>query len=238
MKILLHSSTFSSSFLLIHFASEASLFCFLTSKDKVRTRHYPKQTNMDVDSPSDQPVTAASNETDTEIREKKRQEILQARKELGKLVKDISHGLDGLGHEATDFEEEVEGDVYAMENESSEKSYKRALQVFKRQWNDAKMRFEQSCLSWPQQSAKDAAAKQLYGPVEKFMAEFQTLQQAFEAEINRPEVSFQKDLDNFRERLEERKWTACSLKEKLDETVEKLDNVYKRVDELEKLAEQ
>ncbi|KAL6805903.1 hypothetical protein J3E68DRAFT_442156 [Trichoderma sp. SZMC 28012] len=193
---------------------------------------------MDVDSPSNQPVTAASNETDTEIREKKRQEILQARKELGKLVKDISFGLDGLGPEATNFEEGLECDCYVMENESYEKSYKLALEGFKRQWDDAKRKFEQSCLSWPQQSAEDAAAKQLYRPVEKFMAEFQTLQQAFEAEINHPEVSFKKDLDDLRERLEERQWMAHSLKEKLDETVEKLDNVCKRVDELEKLTEQ
>ncbi|KKO99111.1 hypothetical protein THAR02_08789 [Trichoderma harzianum] len=193
---------------------------------------------MDVDSPSDQSVTAASNETDTEIREKKRQEILQARKELGKLVKDISGGLDGLAPEAINLEEGLECDYYVMENESYERCYKHALGGFKRQWDNAKRRFEQSFVFYPQQTAEDAAAKQLYGPVERFMAEFQTLQQAFEAEINHPEVSFKKDLDELRERLEERKCLAQSLKEILDETVEKLDNVCKRVDELEKLAEQ
>ncbi|KAM6481943.1 hypothetical protein HDV62DRAFT_397500 [Trichoderma sp. SZMC 28011] len=176
---------------------------------------------MDVDSPSDEPV--------------------QAREELKKLVKDISDGLWGLGPDAAHFEEELECDIYAMENkhQSPEEHYKSTLEEFKKGWDDANRVLEQSFSSCPQQPAQYmyAAAKLCY-PVEKFMAEFQTLQQAAEAEISHPEISFMKDLGNLRERIEERKWTVYCLKEKLDDTDKKLDNVYKRVEELEKLAEQ
>lgn len=195
---------------------------------------------MEVDSPSDQPVAAASNETATEIREKKRQEFQQARKELREVVEDIPDPLDGLAGDITHFEEELECDVHEIEKEhqSSEERYKNALEEFKRRWNDGKETFEQSFYFYSQQDAQNAVAKQLYDPVEKFMTEFETLQQASEVEINHPEVSFKKDLKSLRERLEERKWTALYLKEKLGETVEKLENACKRVDELEKLTEQ
>ncbi|KAJ4864217.1 hypothetical protein T069G_00747 [Trichoderma breve] len=195
---------------------------------------------MDVDSPSNQPVTTGSNETDTEIREKKRQEFQQARKELRELVEDLPDGLDGLAGDITHFEEELGCDVYAIEKEhqSSEERYKDALGEFKRRWNDAKKNFEQPFYFYCQQAAQDAVVELLYSPVEAFMTEFQTLQQASEVEINHPEVSFKKDLNSLRERLEERKWTALCLKEKLGETVEKLENACKRVDELEKLAKQ
>ncbi|KAL6799025.1 hypothetical protein GGI42DRAFT_361564 [Trichoderma sp. SZMC 28013] len=194
---------------------------------------------MDVDSPSTQSVTAASEETKPEIRENKRQKFMQWREELRKLVKNIPYGLLGLADDITYFEGELGCDIYAIENEhqTSEECYKSALEEFKKRWDNAKRMFEQSVRHHPQQPAEVAAAN-LYGPVEEFMTEIQTLQQAFEVEINHPEVSFKKDLNNLRERLGERQETCLCLKEKLDETMEKLDNACKRVVELQKLTEQ
>ncbi|KAK4064941.1 uncharacterized protein Triagg1_8757 [Trichoderma aggressivum f. europaeum] len=188
---------------------------------------------MDIDSPSTPPVTTTSQETQKAVREK-RQEIQQAREELRELVKDIPNGFAGLAGDITRLKEELDLDIERIhdDHKSIEERYKRVLEVFNEEWNYAKELIEERFFT-PKEEREMLCSR-----VELLVDALQTLQQASETEIHHPEVSFKKDLDSLRKRLEQRIGLGYELKATLDKTVEKLENVCKRVDEFEKLMEQ
>ncbi|KAL7958150.1 hypothetical protein V8C34DRAFT_324308 [Trichoderma compactum] len=137
---------------------------------------------MDVDSPSTQPETATSQETQTAIRERNAKEW---REELRKLVDNVPWEFRELHGGLTDFGEELDRDMERIQDDH------RSIE-----------------------------------------------ERASETEINHPEVSFKKNLNRLRERLEKRIGTGYELKALPDGMVEKLENICKRVDEFEKLMEQ
>ncbi|KAL6700563.1 hypothetical protein J3F84DRAFT_402612 [Trichoderma pleuroticola] len=195
---------------------------------------------MDVDSPSTQPVTVTSHETQIAIREKKRQEFTQWREELRKLVGNVPWEFRGLHGGLTRFGEELDRDIERIHDEhrSIEEHYKSLLETFNEEWDHAKKSIEEPFFIYSDQLSAKEEREILYWPVDALVDALQTLQQASETEINHPEVSFKKNLNSLRERLEERIETGYQLKAILNGMVEKLENVSKRVDEFEKLMEQ
>ncbi|PNP53184.1 hypothetical protein THARTR1_06394 [Trichoderma harzianum] len=195
---------------------------------------------MDVDTPSEQAVIAAASRETKKAMLEKRQELMQRRDELRNLVDSLPGGFQEVSGDVASFGHQLESDVLEIEDEHQpfENRYNSALGAFEHRWNNYNDRFgTKHHLPDSQPPVMERVAK-LSKPVEAFSAELKSIQEAFKEEINHPEVSFKKDLNSLRERLEERKETCYYIQRKFDEAVERLENVCKRVDELEKLAEQ
>ncbi|QYS94414.1 hypothetical protein H0G86_001745 [Trichoderma simmonsii] len=193
---------------------------------------------MDVDSPSNQPVAAASHETETAIRENTYQEFMQRRKELMKLVHDLPDEIEDLSDGISCFGRRLSLDVFDIEREhpSVQERYNAALDDFKSQWSYVKEDFEARYHSVRQPGTEQPA--KLYDSVEEFVMNLKNLEQDIEVAINHPEQAFKKELCSIRQRLEEGKSEGQYLKRKFGVMMEKLENLCKRADELEKLAEQ
>ncbi|KAL7914765.1 hypothetical protein GGI35DRAFT_157726 [Trichoderma velutinum] len=193
---------------------------------------------MDVDTPSEQGITAATHQPKTGIREGKYQDLVQRRKELRKVVNDLPDQFQDLSVDIRNLGSDIECGIQIIETEHPpmQERYNNALEAFHDRWNGAKRIFEERDYGI-QRPFKERAAT-LYNPVEAFITELKTLQGAFEAEINHPEQVFKNELNSVRIRLERFKETGYELKIEFDELVERLENACKRVDELEKLTEQ
>ncbi|KAF3077571.1 hypothetical protein CFAM422_000582 [Trichoderma lentiforme] len=194
---------------------------------------------MDVDTPGAQAVTAASHKKTTVMGKYTRKELMQRREEMIKLIDDLHTAFHQLSRDIDSLERRLEEDIVDAQDEHTplENRYNEALLQFKRQWCDNDRAFGEDQSYDIQQPVMERVAK-LQTPVEAFSAELKSLGKAIKAEMTHPEVSFKKDYLSLRERLEERKEGGYQFKKKFDKTMEKLEEVCKRVDELGKLEEE
>lgn len=190
---------------------------------------------MDIDSPTDQPVTAASSETETAIRKNTYQEFMQRREELLKLVHDLPNEIQHVSDEISWFGQKLDFGI-KQEHQSVQERYNVTLGNFKRQWGHVKEEFEDRYHSIRQPGTEQPA--KLYDSVQEFVLELENLEQDFEVAINHPEQAFKKELVSLRETLEAGKAEGEGFREIVDEMMGKLENACKLAGELEKLAEQ